>query len=195
MVSVWVNEKTCPICSDPLTVSGGVSIEYTWSLVALRSKRKVPASSQRAPHFSSSPARVGLSGTALDMIPLPYWRAAPARHRIGRHHPARSSPTRAGVDVRVRSHGVRRAPPRSRALQRGVGRPAPLSDLVGSRRALTCRTSPISTTRSSPGPRRRDASAEAVAGRVRAGVVGHHGPPRGRGTRPTRRTPPPTWIA
>jgi hypothetical protein len=26
MVSVWVNEKTCPMCSDPLTVSGGVSM-------------------------------------------------------------------------------------------------------------------------------------------------------------------------
>jgi hypothetical protein len=25
--SVWVKEKTWPMCSDPLTVSGGVSIE------------------------------------------------------------------------------------------------------------------------------------------------------------------------
>jgi len=25
-VSVWVKEKTCPMCSDPLTVSGGVSM-------------------------------------------------------------------------------------------------------------------------------------------------------------------------
>jgi hypothetical protein len=25
-VSVWVNEATCPMCSEPLTVSGGVSI-------------------------------------------------------------------------------------------------------------------------------------------------------------------------
>jgi hypothetical protein len=26
-VSVWVKEKACPMCSDPLAVSGGVSIE------------------------------------------------------------------------------------------------------------------------------------------------------------------------
>jgi hypothetical protein len=26
-VSVWVNENACPRCSDPLAVSGGVSIE------------------------------------------------------------------------------------------------------------------------------------------------------------------------
>jgi hypothetical protein len=26
IVSVWVNEQTCPMCRDPLTVSGGVSI-------------------------------------------------------------------------------------------------------------------------------------------------------------------------
>src|SRR5262249_5569763 len=29
MVSVWVNEQTCPMCSFPLTVSGGVSIAKT----------------------------------------------------------------------------------------------------------------------------------------------------------------------
>src|SRR5215471_20343654 len=28
-VSVWVNEQTCPMCSFPLTVSGGVSMAYT----------------------------------------------------------------------------------------------------------------------------------------------------------------------
>ena len=28
-VSVWVKEKTCPICSFPLTVSGGVSMAKT----------------------------------------------------------------------------------------------------------------------------------------------------------------------
>jgi hypothetical protein len=26
MVSVWVYEKTCPTCSEPLTVGGGVSM-------------------------------------------------------------------------------------------------------------------------------------------------------------------------
>jgi hypothetical protein len=29
MVSVWVNEQTCPMCSLPLTVSGGVSMAKT----------------------------------------------------------------------------------------------------------------------------------------------------------------------
>ena len=29
MVSVWVNEQTCPMCSFPLTVSGGVSMAKT----------------------------------------------------------------------------------------------------------------------------------------------------------------------
>ena len=29
MRSVCVNENTCPTCSEPLTVGGGVSIEYT----------------------------------------------------------------------------------------------------------------------------------------------------------------------
>lgn len=31
IVSVWVNEQTCPMCSAPLTVSGGVSMEKTAS--------------------------------------------------------------------------------------------------------------------------------------------------------------------
>jgi hypothetical protein len=39
MMSVWVKEKTCPTCSDPLTVGGGVSIEKTCSRVFVRSNR------------------------------------------------------------------------------------------------------------------------------------------------------------
>jgi hypothetical protein len=38
-MSVWVNENTCPTCSDPLTVGGGVSIEKTCSRVFVRSNR------------------------------------------------------------------------------------------------------------------------------------------------------------
>ncbi len=37
MVSVWVNEHTCPGCSAPLTVGGGVSMEYTSSRRRVRS--------------------------------------------------------------------------------------------------------------------------------------------------------------
>src|SRR5215831_20230242 len=37
MVSVWVNEQTCPMCSFPLTVSGGVSIAKTSPRAAERS--------------------------------------------------------------------------------------------------------------------------------------------------------------
>ena len=39
MTSVCVYEKTCPTCSVPLTVGGGVSIEKTCSRVLVRSKR------------------------------------------------------------------------------------------------------------------------------------------------------------
>src|SRR5215469_9911940 len=37
MQSVWVNEKTCPMCSFPLTVSGGVSTAKTSPREAVRS--------------------------------------------------------------------------------------------------------------------------------------------------------------
>src|SRR5215475_11659432 len=36
-VSVWVKEKTCPMCSFPLTVSGGVSMAKTSPREAERS--------------------------------------------------------------------------------------------------------------------------------------------------------------
>src|SRR5262247_1090048 len=36
-VSVWVNEQTCPMCSFPLTVSGGVSMAKTSPRAAERS--------------------------------------------------------------------------------------------------------------------------------------------------------------
>jgi hypothetical protein len=38
-MSVWVNENTCPTCSDPETVGGGVSIEYTSERSRDESKR------------------------------------------------------------------------------------------------------------------------------------------------------------
>src|SRR6266540_7101858 len=62
-MSVCVNEKTWPTCSEPLTVGGGVSIEYTSARGRVRSKRYTPVSSQRAIHFASSPSSAGLSGT------------------------------------------------------------------------------------------------------------------------------------
>src|SRR5882672_1727712 len=65
-MSVCVYENTCPTWSEPLTVGGGVSIEYTRSRSAVRSKRYVPSVSQRAFHFASSPSRAGFSGTVMD---------------------------------------------------------------------------------------------------------------------------------
>src|SRR5256885_7939089 len=65
MKSVCVYEKTCPMCSDPLTVGGGVSIEKIPGRDWVRSKRYVPASCQRAFHLSSSPSSAGLSGSAI----------------------------------------------------------------------------------------------------------------------------------
>src|SRR3546814_4533904 len=53
---------TWPMCRAPDTVGGGVSIEYTWSRVLVRSNRYVPCSSQIARHLASSPSIVGLSG-------------------------------------------------------------------------------------------------------------------------------------
>src|SRR4051794_11984545 len=62
VMSVWVYEQTCPMCSAPLTVGGGVSIEYTSARVFERSNRNVAAASHREAHFSSSPSRLGFSG-------------------------------------------------------------------------------------------------------------------------------------
>src|SRR5260221_13166060 len=66
-VSVWVNEKTCPTCSEPLTVSGGVSMEYTFSRGRERSNRYTPSASHRADQRCSSPSRPGRSGIASGM--------------------------------------------------------------------------------------------------------------------------------
>src|SRR4051812_25723624 len=51
------------MCSVPEAVGGGASIEKTSSRVFVRSKRYVPRSSQTAAHLSSSPSRLGFSGT------------------------------------------------------------------------------------------------------------------------------------
>src|SRR5262249_20848510 len=69
--SVWVNEKTWPTWSEPLTVGGGVSIEYTSSRDRLRSKRYVPDASHCAAHLGSRPSSAGFSGTD---IPRSYYR-------------------------------------------------------------------------------------------------------------------------
>src|SRR6186713_2067016 len=55
-VSVWVYEKTCPMCSSPDTVGGGVSIAYTSARALLRSNVYVPSSCQRRAHLSSRPS-------------------------------------------------------------------------------------------------------------------------------------------
>src|SRR5688572_18267438 len=63
MTSVWVYENTCPTCSDPLTVGGGVSIEYTSLRGRDRSNRYTPPLSHCAIHLASRPSRAGLSGS------------------------------------------------------------------------------------------------------------------------------------
>src|SRR5919197_2817283 len=52
-----------PACSEPLVVSGGVSIENTRSRGLVVSNRYVPRASQRARHLASRPSRDGFSGT------------------------------------------------------------------------------------------------------------------------------------
>ena len=109
------------------------------------------------PTCASSPSRVGLSGTVGGIVPLPYLRAAPARHRIRRGQGARAPPAGPGVDVRVRPDRVRRSPHRPRPLHPGLGHPPAVPDLVGPRGRRSSATSPTSTTRSSPGPPTRGA--------------------------------------
>src|SRR5512134_2818183 len=65
MASVCVYEKTCPTCSEPLTVGGGVSMENTSSRGRDRSNRYTPLASHRAAHLSSRPSSAGLSGTEI----------------------------------------------------------------------------------------------------------------------------------
>jgi len=65
-VSVWVKEKTCPMCSFPLTVSGGVSMAKTSPREAERSNVYYPG--------LFPPARPLL----LDAV-----KRGLARHRIG----------------------------------------------------------------------------------------------------------------
>src|SRR5687768_16382346 len=65
MTSVWVYEKTCPTCREPLTVGGGVSMEKTSPRARERSNRYVPSASHRARHFASSPSRAGFSGSRI----------------------------------------------------------------------------------------------------------------------------------
>src|SRR5262245_31637345 len=63
--SVCVYENTCPTCNAPLTVGGGVSIEYTSPRPLARSNRYVPPASHRADHLSSNPSSEGFSGTCM----------------------------------------------------------------------------------------------------------------------------------
>src|SRR6201996_4674201 len=61
-MSVWVNEKTCPTCSDPLAVSGGVSMENTSDRSVDLGNRYSPASSHTRAHLTSVPSNDGRSG-------------------------------------------------------------------------------------------------------------------------------------
>jgi hypothetical protein len=67
-VSVCVNEKTCPICSSPDTVGGGVSIAYTSERSFERSNAYVPSSCQRRDHLSSRPSSDGRSGRPVRAV-------------------------------------------------------------------------------------------------------------------------------
>src|SRR5262245_43047124 len=73
MRSVCVNENTWPTWSDPLTVGGGVSMENTSARERSRSKRYVPAASQRAFHFSSRPSSAGFSGRFIGWVSSAPW--------------------------------------------------------------------------------------------------------------------------
>src|SRR5215467_11903476 len=77
MQSVWVNEKTCPMCSFPLTVSGGVSTAKTSPREAVRSNLYYAR--------SFPPARP----LVLDAV----------KRRLARHE--------AGADVGIGTHGAR----------------------------------------------------------------------------------------
>ena len=78
------------MCSDPLTVGGGVSIEKISSRVLERSNRYVPSASQRVDHFSSSPSRLGFSGAGI-----------PEVYEAGAGAGEAESPRRRGADSRV----------------------------------------------------------------------------------------------
>src|SRR5438309_10508000 len=73
MRSVCVYENAWPTCSEPLTVGGGVSIEYTWSRGRARSNWYVPDASHCAVHLASRPYSAGFSGTDIPKIVLQDW--------------------------------------------------------------------------------------------------------------------------
>src|SRR3954471_21658231 len=114
MVSVWVNEKTCPMCSSPDTVGGGVSIAYTSERSFERSNAYMPSSCQRRAHLSSRPSSDGRSGSALLPVSVmpPMLRAAlvreqprfdidtpavPAERAVGAQHPVAGHEQRRSV--------------------------------------------------------------------------------------------------
>src|SRR6266850_6164033 len=76
MRSVCVYENAWPTCREPLTVGGGVSIEYTSSRGRARSNRYVPDSSHCAVHLASRPSSAGFSGTDIPKIVLQIGRFA-----------------------------------------------------------------------------------------------------------------------
>ena len=85
-VSVWVYEKTCPMCSSPDTVGGGVSIAYTSARPSTGRTRTCPPPASGAPSVSSSPSRVGRSGTpARAVLAVSVMRAMRRHPRVPGH--------------------------------------------------------------------------------------------------------------
>src|SRR5674476_871788 len=66
MQSACEEPKTCPMCSAPLAVGGGVSMDHMRSrdpdIADVRSKVYVPCSAHTRIHLSSRPSMDGLSG-------------------------------------------------------------------------------------------------------------------------------------
>src|SRR3954468_21150598 len=120
-MSVCVYEKTCPMCSSPDTVGGGVSIAYTFERSFERSNVYVPSSCQRRAHVSSRPSSDGRSGGALLPVSVmpPMLRAALVREqpRFDIETPAVPAERAVGAQHPVAGHEQRRSV--ARAGRRG----------------------------------------------------------------------------
>jgi hypothetical protein len=84
IVSVWVNEQTCPMCSAPLTVSGGVSMEKTASR-GLAPVSSVPPGSVPLSAAGSNLYYPGLFPPARPLL-LDALKRRLERHRAGLAH-------------------------------------------------------------------------------------------------------------
>ena len=196
MVSVWVNEKTWPTCSDPLTVSGrgvdGVHLLPGRGPVEAVDAVGLPA---RAPLvFEALEGRFIGNGVGHDPATVLACCACTTPHW------ARSPRSSCASPDGCRCTSADRRSPANRTS--GHGRFNVAWDVLRRYLTWTRPRRPLRVQRDRhrgqdhhPGHRREAASAEEVAAALRAGVVGHHGPPGRRAARPRRRTPPPTWSA